>query len=59
MSHYIDSYYTDSANEICEYDALKDHHTADVCEVGAGYSGLSTALHLAEKGYFVVVFEAE
>ena len=59
MSHYIDSYYTDSANEICEYDALKDHHTVDVCVVGAGYTGLSTALHLAEKGYSVVVLEAE
>ena len=23
---------------------------ADVCIVGAGYTGLSTALHLAEKG---------
>jgi len=30
----------------------------DVCVVGAGYTGLSTALHLAEKGYSVAVLEA-
>jgi glycine/D-amino acid oxidase-like deaminating enzyme len=31
---------------------------ADVCIVGAGYAGLSTALHLAESGVSVVVLEA-
>lgn len=31
---------------------------ADVCIVGAGYTGLSTALHLAEQGKDVVVLEA-
>jgi len=30
----------------------------DVCVVGAGYTGLSTALHLAQKGYSVAVLEA-
>ena len=30
----------------------------DVCVVGAGYTGLSTALHLAHKGYSVAVLEA-
>lgn len=29
----------------------------DVCVLGAGYSGLSAALHLAERGYDVVVVE--
>ncbi len=32
--------------------------TADVAIVGAGYTGLSTALHLAERGTNVVVLEA-
>lgn len=32
---------------------------ADVCVVGAGYTGLSTALHLAEQGVRVVVLEAQ
>ena len=31
----------------------------DVCVVGAGYAGLSTALHLAEVGTRVIVLEAE
>ncbi|MDQ2780821.1 MAG: FAD-binding oxidoreductase [Pseudomonadota bacterium] len=31
---------------------------ADVCIVGAGYTGLSTALHLAQQGVDVVVLEA-
>lgn len=31
---------------------------ADVCIVGAGYAGLSTALHLAEAGVSVVMLEA-
>jgi glycine/D-amino acid oxidase-like deaminating enzyme len=31
---------------------------ADVCIVGGGYAGLSTALHLAERGARVIVLEA-
>ncbi|MFZ1428230.1 MAG: FAD-binding oxidoreductase [Geminicoccaceae bacterium] len=37
---------------------LVDEVTADVCVIGAGYTGLSAALHLAEKGVRVVVVEA-
>ena len=33
--------------------------TADVCVIGAGYTGLSAALELAKRGYKVVVLEAE
>ncbi|MGH6885444.1 MAG: NAD(P)/FAD-dependent oxidoreductase [Geminicoccales bacterium] len=32
---------------------------ADVCVVGGGISGCSTALHLAERGYKVVLLEGE
>ena len=31
---------------------------ADVCVVGGGYAGLSTALHLAERGIKTIVLEA-
>ncbi|MBV8653252.1 MAG: FAD-binding oxidoreductase [Alphaproteobacteria bacterium] len=37
---------------------LSGDTTADVAIVGAGYTGLSTALHLAERGTNVVVLEA-
>ena len=38
---------------------LKGDTTADVCIIGAGYTGLSAALELGEAGYKVVVLEAE
>src|ERR1043166_7143599 len=31
---------------------------ADVCVIGGGYAGLSTALHLAERGVQTIVLEA-
>jgi gamma-glutamylputrescine oxidase len=31
---------------------------ADICVIGGGYTGLSAALHLAERGYDVVLVEA-
>lgn len=37
---------------------LRGDTVADVAIVGAGYTGLSTALHLAERGRSVVVLEA-
>jgi len=51
------SYYAASANKQPLRLALAGDHQFDVCVVGAGYSGLSTALHLAEKGYQVAVVE--
>jgi glycine/D-amino acid oxidase-like deaminating enzyme len=39
--------------------ALAGSVAADVCIVGAGYAGLSTALHLAERGIKAVVLEAK
>ena len=40
------------------YATLKDNITVDVCIVGAGYTGLSTALHCAQQGYSVAVIDA-
>ncbi len=39
--------------------ALAGDVAADVCVVGGGIAGCSTALHLAERGYKVVLLEAE
>src|SRR5215472_11428509 len=38
--------------------AFEESTSADVCIVGGGFAGLSTALHLAERGIRVVVLEA-
>ena len=51
------SYYAASANTRTLRPALMGDQTFDVCVVGAGYSGLSTALHLAEQGHNVAVVE--
>ena len=38
--------------------SLQGAHTADVVVVGAGFTGLSTAIHLREAGVSVIVVEA-
>jgi gamma-glutamylputrescine oxidase len=58
-SSHIDSYYTATAVGVPDCPALAGAVEADVCIVGAGYTGLSTALNLAARGYAVVVLEAE
>lgn len=56
---YPSSYYAATANGIPPLVTLAGDETADVCIVGAGYTGLSAALHLAARGYSVAVLEAE
>ena len=53
------SYYQATANRKIATVPLEGDMTADVCIIGAGYTGLSAALELAEAGYKVVVLEAE
>ncbi|RMA79475.1 NAD(P)/FAD-dependent oxidoreductase [Umboniibacter marinipuniceus] len=55
---HVDSYYAASANSKTPYPQLDGHLQADVVVVGGGYSGLSSALHLAELGFSVIVLEA-
>ena len=52
------SYYADSANDETDFAPLAGAVNADVCVIGAGFTGVSTALHLAERGYNVHVVEA-
>ncbi len=52
------SYYAATANDGARYPALRGDHRTDVCVIGAGFTGLSTALTLAERGYAVTVLEA-
>jgi gamma-glutamylputrescine oxidase len=51
------SYYAASANPSPERPPLQGSVEADVCIVGAGYTGLSSGIALAEAGYKVVVIE--
>ncbi|MDQ7777657.1 NAD(P)/FAD-dependent oxidoreductase [Paracoccus aminovorans] len=51
------SYYAASANPAPLRPQLQGLHETEICVLGAGYSGLSTALHLAEKGHQVTVIE--
>lgn len=51
------SYYAASANPSPAHPVLHGVIDADVCVVGGGIAGCSTALHLAERGYRVVLLE--
>lgn len=53
------SYYADTAHLTLQHAPLAGDLRADICIVGGGYTGLSAALHLAERGYSVVLLEAE
>lgn len=51
------SYYYDSRNLSFQFPSICANQDADVCVIGAGFLGLSTALELAEKGKKVIVLE--
>ena len=55
---YIRSYYAATANDQTRYPALEGTVKADVCVVGGGFSGVATALMMAERGRSVVLLEA-
>lgn len=52
------SYYAATINDVTDFAPLQGEQSADVCVIGAGFTGISTALHLAERGYNVHVIEA-
>jgi gamma-glutamylputrescine oxidase len=54
---YIPSYYATSAHAAPERASLGGRVDCDVCVVGAGIAGCSSALHLAERGLSVVLLE--
>ncbi len=53
-----ETYYEATANPRPEHPRLAGEREADACVIGAGFSGISAALHLAERGYRVVLLEA-
>jgi gamma-glutamylputrescine oxidase len=54
---HIGSYYAASAHSSPERPALEGSVACDVCVVGGGIAGCSTALHLAQAGLSVVLLE--
>lgn len=56
---YPDSYYAATASALEPFPALAQGIDTDVCVIGAGYTGLSAALHLRGQGREVVLIEAQ
>ncbi|HCL55311.1 MAG TPA: FAD-dependent oxidoreductase, partial [Pseudomonas sp.] len=52
------SYYTATLNDPTTYPQLKGTVQVDVAIIGAGFTGLATAVELAERGLKVAVVEA-
>lgn len=59
FSPFQDTLWYATAPEAPQTGPLRDTLRADVCVVGAGYSGLTSALELARQGVSVVVLERE
>jgi gamma-glutamylputrescine oxidase len=59
MSEGTQGYYAVTAGSQVPRPALSDIIRTDICVIGAGYTGLSAALHAAETGARVAVVEAD
>jgi len=57
-SEHPDSYYAATRHYHQTYPSLQSSVEADVCVIGGGFSGVNTALELAERGFKVVLLEA-
>jgi hypothetical protein len=57
-AEHANSYYATTANWRTDYPTLEDDIQAEIVIVGGGFTGVNTALELAERGYDVVLLEA-
>ena len=57
-SSHAASYYAATVNDMTRHASLVGTLEVDVCVIGAGLTGISTGLNLAERGYCVAVLEA-
>ena len=58
VGEYPNSYYATTTKLLTRFPCLQEDLACDVCVVGGGYTGLSTALSLSEQGYKVILLEA-
>ncbi|MCR4542354.1 FAD-binding oxidoreductase [Pseudomonas sp. 18.1.10] len=57
-SDHAPSYYRASAHAMPERPALGGDLSADVCVIGGGFTGVNTAIELAQRGLSVILLEA-
>jgi gamma-glutamylputrescine oxidase len=57
MPDSVNSWYASTANSAPARPALQGRADCDVCVVGGGIAGCSAALHLAQRGYRVILLE--
>jgi gamma-glutamylputrescine oxidase len=57
-SGYKESWYYATAKGLIAHPVLQESIDVDVCVVGGGYTGLSAALELAERGFKVALLES-
>ena len=59
MSSYTNSHHFAMTTPLKTFRQIEGQRRADICVVGAGYTGLSVSLHLAELGFNVVLLEGK
>ena len=55
---HTNSYFAATANSTTDYPPLDGDARADVCVIGGGFTGINAAIELAERGYSVILLEA-
>ena len=58
MTERCNSYYTATLNHDTDYPTLQGRHKVDVVIIGGGFTGVATAVELAEKGLKVAIVES-
>lgn len=58
MTQRCNSYYTATLNQETDYPTLQGEHKVDVVIIGGGFTGVATAVELAEKGFKVAIVES-
>ena len=59
QGEYPNSYYAASAKQLPPFESAQGSLECDICVIGGGFTGLSSALNLARTGYDVVLLDAQ